>query len=306
MLDGLSLGLTAAFFGHVGWSAWVLGGEGFLKECLRSPLLGGAGEGLREEGAGLPLFTYEVGHFLPGVVLQILGQTLFYVLTSEWQHVPSGEREDWRALLTTVVTLAGSAPLLAPLHKMAYESRWSQLYFRLEEQPLWWAGASLVLASALIETFFWWVHWLAHRSAWFYDNIHSVHHSFVPSTASCASAFHPLDITLLTLGSFAVTMAFPIHHLIHSGYLLFCLFWTLLVHSGFRARLPWLLSRFFNDPNMHCLHHDYGRRGVNLGSLVCVWDHVCVVDHVPPFLLHFFIYSPFQNFKKSVDGNPSN
>ena len=275
VLDIFSLTVTSVFFVHVGYHFYLLGWKDFIAVLLLNPLLGGDGSRLRDDHVSLPLFTYEVGHFLPGIILQLIGQSLFYLFAREWKYVPSVEREDMRAFLTSVVSLGGSAPFLAPLHKMAFESSYSKLYFDIHQYPVWWAVLSLFLASAFIETFFWWVHWYAHYNTWFYDNIHSVHHSFVPSTSSCASAFHPMDITLLTLGSFFVSLVIPLHFMIHSGYLLFCLFWTLLVHTGFRARLPRPLAMIFNDPSMHNLHHDYGRRGVNLGSLLCLWDHVC-------------------------------
>lgn len=244
--------------------------------CTLNPLLGGAA-GTPGEHHGLPLFTYLVGHIVPGIAFELAGAVLVALCTREWAYA---DREDERALLTTIVTMMGSAPLLAPMQKMLFEGTFGRLYFDLDTYPLWWAAVSLLFALVVTESWFYWIHRLLHIP-FLYRWVHGVHHSFTPSTAACAAAFHPLDIAILTTGTF-LTALLPIHYMVHSMFLLVNLVYTIYQHTATRTSFGFGI---FNDPNLHCIHHDYGMKPVNLGSILCVWDRLCgtYVSEPPPW-----------------------
>jgi len=99
------------------------GWENARKLILANPMLGGDPAAVRE-GEGLPMFTYALGHALPGALLGIVAASILIPLLEIWniygapvREKLQGKREDVRGVLATVLALVGSAPLIAPFHK---------------------------------------------------------------------------------------------------------------------------------------------------------------------------------------------
>lgn len=261
--------------------------SGSLNEAKRlmflNPLLGGDAGANFAKGVQLPTWTYAVGHVIPGIVLQFLGAFIAIVLTQEWNYVGGDMREDVRCIVVTLFTMMGSAVFLAPVHKMVYEKQFGHMFFDIDEQSLLTTFFGLIVAIAITETWFYWIHRLSHTD-FIYRYIHSVHHSFVPSTATCAAAFHPLDVVLLTTGSFVAVAIWPVHHSVHQFVLMLNLASTIYQHTGVRGTFGQSLG-IFSNPNLHNIHHDYGMTPRNCGSLTCIWDRICGTyePNIPPF-----------------------
>uniref|UniRef100_A0A7S4BVG9 Fatty acid hydroxylase domain-containing protein n=1 Tax=Chrysotila carterae TaxID=13221 RepID=A0A7S4BVG9_CHRCT len=239
---------------------------------LANPLLGGDGTsdgGLHEDGhseKGLPLWTYSLGYAIPGILISGAGNLLAHALF-ERDLVP---REDSRAVFTNAYAMAGSAPLLAPLHKGLYERRFGYLYFDMYDHSLGLLLLSAALCLLVTETWFYWVHRAMH-TPWLYKHVHAMHHSFNPSFTGAAASFHALDVAALALGAFVVPSLVPTHHATLSAFLFLNLIYTLLQHAA--TRTSWGCGVLM-DANLHNIHHDYGMRPRNLGSLTCVWDRL--------------------------------
>ena len=261
--DGVSFLLAFGALVHIGWSILESGLLESIQLLAANPLLGGD----PRLSDNLPIWTYMVGHILPGLVLQLLGTLFATFVSREWRFAP---RHDFKAAILTVVALAGSGILLAPLHKMMYEQKIGQLYFDIDKYSYSWVLISIILALLITETWFFWIHLALHQKT-LYKYIHGVHHSFNPSTSACASAFHPLDIFILAMGAMLVPVLVPIHNGVYSGTLLVNLLSTVLQHTATRTSFS---MGVFNDPNLHNIHHDYGRKPKNLGSILCIWDRV--------------------------------
>ena len=261
--DVISFGLAISTVIHITWSLLELEVPSIFNILKKNPLLGGdptiAGE--------LPVWSYMIGHIFPGLVLQLIGSVLATIMSREWRFAP---RHDLKAAVLTIVALVGSAPLLAPLHKLLYEQKIGSLYFDLDKFSMEWIFVSVLLSLAITETWFYWIHLALHEKT-LYKYIHGVHHTFNPSTSACAAAFHPLDIVILTIGALIVPVLVPIHHGVYSGILLVNLFFTILQHTATRSSFG---MGIVNDPNMHNIHHDYGRTPKNLGSILCLWDRI--------------------------------
>ena len=115
-----------------------------------------------------------------------------------------------------------------------------------------------------------WLHRAMHCDPLF-SLFHSVHHSFVPSTATCSEAFHPLDLAGLTLGTVWLPLLTPVWHPAFLYVLFFNGVYSAFQHTGSRTDLGvWCLS----DAHTHNIHHDYGKKPVNCGSVTTVWDRM--------------------------------
>jgi sterol desaturase/sphingolipid hydroxylase (fatty acid hydroxylase superfamily) len=269
-VDTITVLLVAYCTADIAWGVWTYGWKEFCEMCLQCPLMGApAGEPARLKD--LPLFTYEVGHIIPGMAIGLILDLLFYVTFQEYKYA---DRDDARGIWVSFLAITGSAPILAPLHKQIVEGRMGSLYFHIEEYPYYWIPISLLASFFITETWFYWFHRIGHSNDFAWKYIHQVHHTFVPSTATCASAFHPLDIVGLTIGAFLVATFIPIYHSAHNGLLLINLFWGTYQHCAWRSRLPFPFRFVFNDSMSHTIHHDMGKSLCNLGSLSCIWDRL--------------------------------
>ena len=247
-----------------------VGWDRFVELTLLNPLMGGV-SGPSAQALDLPLWSYSMGHIIPGVGISLLGAALLYIFAQEYKYA---DREDLRAAYYAFIAIAGSAPVVAPLHKIITEGRAGALYFDVNDWPLWWIPISLFISLLITESWFYWFHYAAHVNQFLWTYVHELHHTFVPSIGTCASSFHPLDIAGLTIGAFFVAFVVPIHHMAHSGFLLVNLVWGIYQHSAWRSRIPPALRLVFNDSMSHTIHHDMGRVPRNLGSLCGVWDRI--------------------------------
>jgi len=269
--------------------------EASLELLARNPMLGGQplrpsaashgsangtdGNSLLEGGVRLPTWTYTVGHTVGGVATAVvMAALLIPVLELRNMHGAPvreqlrGKRDDARGLGVTTIALLGSAPLIAPLHKQLLEGQWGYFYYDPSEHGGYlYIAAATLLQLVVSESHFYWLHRLMHMSP-FYELFHKVHHTFVPSTATCAEAFHPIDLAALTLGTMWVPLMVPVYHPSFLGVLFFNAVYSVFQHTGSRTNLRiW----FLNDAHSHNIHHDYGKRPVNCGSITNVWDRLC-------------------------------
>lgn len=262
----------------------------------RCPLLGGEAP----PPEPVPLWAYGVGHVLPGWVTGIeygfpahvpsplmqrlfrtrnagslAVQLIFTLLSFATRAERNLEYATWQrhlqAFASSLHAMGGSAPLLCPLHKAFLEGRVGHFYFEVDEQGCVWLCVSGALLLIVTESWFYWVHRMMHANALLYKYVHKVHHNFNPAFTGAGSAFHPADITALTLGGFVLPSIVPLHHDLHTAFLLANLLYTLLQHSATRASWG---GGVLNDANLHNIHHDYGRTPKNCGSLTCVWDRL--------------------------------
>jgi len=182
-----------------------------------------------------------------------------------------GKRADVLGLFVTFTGLLGSAPLLGPLHKAFNEGLVGHFYHDTSLHGLPYFGLTLLLQLAVTETHFYWLHRAMHTSPW-YELFHRSHHIFVPSIATASEAFHPIDLFLLAVGAMWLPLVIPVHHHAFNAILFLNAVWTVFQHAGSRTDVGvWWLT----DANTHGIHHDYGKRPINCGSLTSFWDHVC-------------------------------
>ncbi len=263
-------GVAGVFFPalSVVWLASTVHGlftdEAPLSTLGQCPLLGGPAPPQRP----VPVWAYGVGHVLPGLAFVAVGVAIALVVSPYERLV--GRSEQLRAFAVTFYALSASAPMLSPLHKAFGERSVGRMYFDAREHGVGWLALTLLLQLAVTETWLYWIHRLMH-TRYLYKHIHKVHHRFVPSFTLAASAFHPLDIAALTCGSFVLPLCVPVHAGVVQAIMMANLIWTMLQHSAGRGEWG---GGVLTDSNLHNIHHDFGRRPRNCGSLTCFWDHI--------------------------------
>lgn len=256
--------ITAQGLADINWDlglAWQL--------CLKNPMFGGDVPVVTP----LPLWTYMTGHWLVGILPISTIVFLTILAFQEWK-LTSGPREDVRGFFETVVSLLGSAPMIAWCWKQFLEGNAGKFYYNIDEYSYTWLFVSLTFQLFCLETWFYWTHRISHMKIP-YNFMHRHHHSYVPTISSCAAAFHPLDMAFLTAGCFIGPMLVPQFYPMTHFMLLVQMIWTIVAHVPCRADFRKYTFGYgiISDPNLHNIHHDYGMKPANMGSMLCLWDH---------------------------------
>lgn len=260
VVDTITQLMCIAAVCQVAYGVYCAGLERSAELILDNPFMGG-----ENKIGDLPVWTYIVGHSIPGLIAKGLGVILVNAVWKEWRYAPT---HFLKGIVWSIYGVAGSSIFLAHLHKGTTEGTIGYIYKDINEYPLWYLPAGLLVEIFIGETWFYWVHRAMHHR-FLYKYVHGVHHSFNPSSTACATAFHPLDLGILAAGTSISVSIVPIHFMVHQAYLLVNLISTIYQHSALRWELP---GDFFNTPNLHCIHHDYGQKPINNGSMFCLWD----------------------------------
>ncbi len=227
--------------------------------------------------------TLETGvrYFLVAGVAWLLAYVLF---RRRWQHrkiidkvAPAADvrRELFHSLLTIAIFgLVGTATFVLNAHG------WGRIYWRADERGWPWFWASIVVAIAIHDTYFYWTHRLMHHR-WFYPWFHRVHHQSTNPTPWAAYSFAPLE-AVVEAGIFPlVSLAIPIHPLAFGTFMLWQIVFNVLGHTGYEFHARWLLDsrigRWLNTPTNHILHHEKFRG--NYGLYFNFWDRLMGTNH---------------------------
>lgn len=157
----------------------------------------------------------------------------------------------------------------------AYEAGYTAVYTPLDAYPLWWLPLSLVVATVLHDTYFYWTHRLMH-TRWFYRTFHAGHHRSITPTPWAILAFQPAE-TIPQFGFFALLIVLvPMHPAALLAYLMFDGFINAAGHCGHEL-VPDAVRRnralsWLNHVGHHDLHHTKFR--FNYGQYFSVWDRV--------------------------------
>lgn len=180
----------------------------------------------------------------------------------------------WSTVTTVIFALAGAGMLVL------WQKGYTRVYTELREYPLWWLPLSLLLAMALHETAYYWLHRWMHRPA-VYRLVHKVHHdSGIPSPFT-AFSFHPLEGFLQALILPLILLIVPLHPAVLVVYLTLMTLSAVVNHldvevypRGFH-RHP--VGRWLIGATHHSMHHKQHR--YHFGLFFTLWDHWAGTEH---------------------------
>ncbi|NNC38765.1 MAG: sterol desaturase family protein [Hyphomonadaceae bacterium] len=133
----------------------------------------------------------------------------------------------------------------------------------------------ILLALFVDDFFYYWKHWLYHKSRWFWAT-HVVHHSSEHYNLTTAlrqpwsnyiSGTVLLKIPMVFLGFHPVLLAFV------GGLNLLYQFW---IHTETINKMPRWFEYIFNTPSHHRVHHGRNPRylDANFGGIFIIWDRL--------------------------------
>jgi Delta7-sterol 5-desaturase len=149
----------------------------------------------------------------------------------------------------------------------------TRIYVDVGERGWAYLSASVAIAIAVHDAYFYWTHRLLHWRP-LYRIAHHVHHRSTSPTPWAAYAFHPLEAVIQAGVYLLVVFGIPMHPVALTLFLVYMIVRNVVGHLGFEiwpasfARHP--LTRWHLTPTHHDLHHRWGRG--NYGLYFSFWD----------------------------------
>ncbi|KAA3604619.1 MAG: sterol desaturase family protein [Calditrichaeota bacterium] len=132
-----------------------------------------------------------------------------------------------------------------------------------------WGGATAYFIATFV--FYWWHRW-RHEFDFLWLGFHQIHHS--PQRLEVITSFykHPLEMILNSLiGSVLVYTVLGLSLEAGMVYTFFTAIGEFFYHTS--VKTPRWIGYFFQRPEMHRIHHEYGKHKNNYGDVVW-WDMI--------------------------------
>lgn len=174
----------------------------------------------------------------------------------------------WPVRVVAVNLVQLGIVLLAGITWEQWFHRFSFLSMGEKFQP--WIGAAIAYFVATF-VFYWW-HRLRHTVDFLWLGFHQIHHS--PQRIEVVTSFykHPLEMIVNSLlGSLIVYVLLGLSLEGGAYYTALTALGEFFYHTNIRT--PQWVGWFFQRPEMHRIHHEYGKHRNNYGDIVW-WDMI--------------------------------
>ena len=178
----------------------------------------------------------------------------------------------WRDILFTLQTIGvfGCVSILimaSPLH------HFTRLYSEIHSFPLWWIPLSIFLALILHDTYFYWMHRMAHHPKLF-KHVHITHHKSTNPSPWTSYAFGLTEGILEALIIPIILVIIPMHPLSIFLFTIIAFSINVYGHLGYEIMPKWFrktrLFKLVNTSVYHNLHHE--KFNGNYGLYFRFWD----------------------------------
>ncbi|MFZ1264440.1 MAG: sterol desaturase family protein [Chitinophagaceae bacterium] len=213
---------------------------------------------------------------------------LFYNLFYVWYKVqwkdrkisqkdyPAGQfkKEIVRSNITAVLFGISGAVLL-----LLWQKGYTKLYEDIHAYPLWWLPVSLILALALQETYYYWLHRWMHIPKVF-RIVHKWHHDSHIASPWTAFSFHPLEGLIQAIFLPLILLFLPVNLYVLVILLIIMSVSSVINHLDIEIYPKWF-SRNFPGKSIigathHALHHKQYK--YNFGLYFTWWDRIAKTE----------------------------
>jgi sterol desaturase/sphingolipid hydroxylase (fatty acid hydroxylase superfamily) len=191
------------------------------------------------------------------------GYLVFERIKPGWK-LPAVRTWPLRATLVNLVQLG--VVLLAGATWESWFSESSVFHLSEHVSPLTGGLIAYLIATFV---FYWWHRW-RHESDFLWRTLHQIHHSAQRIEVATSFYKHPLEMTINSvLGAALVYALLGLSPAGGAVYTACTALGEFFYHANLRT--PGWVGWFFQRPEMHRIHHQYGRHRNNYGDLTC-WD----------------------------------
>jgi len=198
---------------------------------------------------------------------------------NKWKHRKINQREYLpgqfkkeiiRSNITAILFGISGAMLL-----LLWQKGYTKLYEDIHEYSLWWLPVSLVIALALQETYYYWLHRWMHQPAVF-RIVHKWHHDSHIASPWTAFSFHPLEGLIQAIFLPVLLLFLPMHLYVLVSMLVIMSVSSVINHLDIEVYPKWFQKNFFGKwiigASHHSLHHKQYQ--YNYGLYFTLWDKV--------------------------------
>lgn len=229
----------------------------------------------------LPLIVNIVRYFLfagiPFLIFYILFPTFFSKNKIQMRLAKHKDfvREISHSMQTILILALVSILILkTPL------GEYTQLYRDVSAYAWWWIPISVLLALALHDTYFYWMHRAVHHPK-LYKRIHLVHHQSVNPSPWASYSFHFFEGILEAMIAPPILFLIPMHPIALIIFASLSFFINVYGHLGYEIAPRWfrhsLLFEILNTSTHHNLHH--AKFKGNYGLYFRIWDRLMGTEH---------------------------
>lgn len=179
--------------------------------------------------------------------------------------------------------LAGMALLLlkSPL------VRYTKVYYDISDFSIWWMPTSMLLALMIHDTYFYWMHRIAHHPSLF-KQIHLLHHKSVNPSPWASYSFQFSEAVLEAMVIPIILILIPIHPITLILFGLLSFIFNVYGHLGYEIAPRWfrhsLAFEILNTSTHHNIHH--AKFNGNYGLYFRFWDRLLGTEH-PDYVLEY-------------------
>lgn len=210
---------------------------------------------------------------------------IFYKLTSHKygpnriQKKLAKKKDFFREIKNSLLTAAIFAGIGIILLKTPFR-KYTQIYDDINDYSLWWIPLSLLLAFIINDTYFYWMHRLAHHPLVF-KIIHLTHHKSTKPNPWTSYSFSFAEGVLESLVGPIIFLIIPLHPLTIFIYALFSFVVNVYGHLGFEIAPRWLRKSFLFEIITTSVHHNLHHEKFkgNYGLYFRFWDRLLKTEH---------------------------
>lgn len=199
---------------------------------------------------------------------------------------PPGARQVGREVATSLRSIVVFG-LVTALVVFAKQYGYTRLYSRVSDLGWGWFFASIAVAIALHDMYFYWSHRLLHHPRLF-RLVHRTHHQSTNPTPWAAYSFSSAEAAVQAGIGPLVVFLIPMHGAAFAAFMVWQITFNVLGHCGYEIFPRWFLrtwaGRLLNTPTHHALHHEKVRG--NYGLYFNVWDRLMGTNH-PEYEVRF-------------------
>jgi sterol desaturase/sphingolipid hydroxylase (fatty acid hydroxylase superfamily) len=203
---------------------------------------------------------------------------LFYVLwkkskkSNKIQQRLATSKDFWREITNSllngfVFAFMGYLLMKTPLRNA------TKIYMDINEHTIIWLPLSVILMLVLHDTYFYWMHRIAHHKAVF-RFVHLVHHKSTNPSPFAAYSFHIFETILESGVIFIIPFTVPVHPVAFLLFSTIALAINIYGHLGYEIMPAWFrrsyLFQILSTSVYHNLHHSKFKG--NYGLYFRVWD----------------------------------
>lgn len=170
--------------------------------------------------------------------------------------------------------------LVGGMIAFAVMSKWTPMYFRIEQYGWAWFFGSIGVTILIHDTYFYWTHRLMHHPSLFRWMHATHHHSTNPSPWAAYSFSVPEAFVQAGIAPLVI-LTIPIHPLAFSIFMIWQISLNVLGHCGFELYPRWFvrspIGKVLNTTTHHAQHHETNR--ANFGLYFNWWDLLMGTNH---------------------------